>query len=214
MKISYAVTVCNELEEIQKLLNHLIKHIRKEDEIIILWDAENGTRETWKAIMKIGSQFSEYNQGPDIILHEAKFDNHFADWKNLLTSYCTGGIVFQLDADEIPHKELINSLPLLFEMNPDIDMFLVPRINIVKGITKEHLKKWGWTMNEKKWINWSDYQGRIYKNNGKIEWEGKVHEKLEGHKNFTVLPAIEEYCLYHHKDIKKQEKQNLHYETL
>ena len=42
MKISYAITVCNELDEITKLLNFLLKNRRKEDEIVVLFDKKNG----------------------------------------------------------------------------------------------------------------------------------------------------------------------------
>ena len=42
MKISYAITVCNEFVEIQNLINFLLKHKRTEDEIIVLYDFKNG----------------------------------------------------------------------------------------------------------------------------------------------------------------------------
>ena len=45
MKISYAITVCNELEEITKLLNLLLKRRRKTDEIVVLFDKKSGTPE-------------------------------------------------------------------------------------------------------------------------------------------------------------------------
>jgi hypothetical protein len=41
MKISYAVTVCNELEEIKRLIAFLQEHKREQDEIVVLMD--NGT---------------------------------------------------------------------------------------------------------------------------------------------------------------------------
>ena len=45
MKISYAITVCNELDEITKLLNFLQLNIRKEDEIVIQYDESSVTSE-------------------------------------------------------------------------------------------------------------------------------------------------------------------------
>ena len=42
MKISYAITVCNEFEEIQRLIPFLLKHKRFEDEIVVLYDINNG----------------------------------------------------------------------------------------------------------------------------------------------------------------------------
>ena len=135
MKITYAITVCNELEEITNLLNFLIKNKRKEDEIVILFDKKNGTPEVWSILSEL--------KGEDNITYSAStFKNHFADWKNYLTSLCTGDYIFQIDADEIPHDILIESLPELLNKNPDNDVYLVPRVNTVKGLTKEHISKW------------------------------------------------------------------------
>ena len=66
----------------------------------------------------------------------------------------------------------------------------------------------------KEWVNWPDYQWRIWKNKPEIKWKNKVHEVLEGHKKYAPLPAMEDLCLYHHKTIEKQEKQNNFYEKL
>jgi len=207
MKISYAITVCNEFEEIQKLVNFLLLNKREEDEIIILFDYNNGTTE-------ILDFLREKSVGEKIIFYKERFSNHFADWKNKLTEYCSGDYIFQIDADEIPHKLLMINLPIILENNPDHEVYLVPRVNTVEGLTESHIKKWGWQVNDKGWVNYPDYQYRIWKNKPEIKWKNKVHEVLEGHKNFTSLPSQEELSLYHPKTIERQEKQNEYYNTL
>lgn len=205
MKISYAITVCNELEEVKRLVNFLLSHKRKEDEVVILFDEKNGTQIVKDYLTSIAHQAT-------VAVHD--FENHFADWKNLLTSYCTGNYIFQIDADELPSKDLIEMLPELLELNQDVDVFRVPRINTVIGLTDEHIHKWGWNVNANGWVNFPDYQWRIYRNDPSIKWKNKVHEVLEGFKTVTVLPA-EEYCsLYHPKTIDRQERQNNLYDLL
>ena len=41
MKISYAITVCNELVEITNLINFLHPRIKSEDEILIQYDSDS-----------------------------------------------------------------------------------------------------------------------------------------------------------------------------
>jgi len=207
MKISYAVTVCNEFEEIKKLVNFLLLNKREDDEIVILFDYNNGTTEVLDFLR-------EKSVGEKIIFYKERFSNHFADWKNKLTEYCSGDYIFQIDADEIPHKLLMVNLPIILENNPDHKVYLVPRVNTVEGLTESHIKKWGWQVNNKGWVNYPDYQYRIWKNKPEIKWKNKVHEVLEGHKNFTSLPSQEELSLYHPKTIERQEKQNEYYNTL
>ena len=207
MKISYAVTVCNEFEEIEKLVNFLLLNKREDDEIVILFDYNNGTTEVLDFLR-------EKSVGEKIIFYKERFINHFADWKNKLTEYCSGDYIFQIDADEIPHKLLMVNLPIILENNPDHEVYLVPRVNTVEGLTESHIKKWGWQVNNKGWVNYPDYQYRIWKNKPEIKWKNKVHEVLEGHKNFTSLPSQEELSLYHPKTIERQEKQNEYYNTL
>lgn len=205
MKISYAITVCNELEEVKRLVNFLHSNKREEDEIVILLDHSNGKDEVYRYLLTLPS---------DIQLYRDTFKGHFADWKNQLTSYCTGDYIFQIDADELPTEELINQLPHILELNQEVDVFLVPRINTVEGLTQQHIRQWRWNVNEKGWVNFPDYQWRIYRNSPAIKWRNKVHEVIEGHKSSTLLPAEEAYCLQHPKTIDRQERQNNYYDTL
>ena len=207
MKISYAITVCNEFVEIQNLISFLLKHKRTEDEIIVLYDFKNGDKDI-EEYLRAKSVNGEFTWCP------GQFKNHFADWKNYLTALCNGDYIFQIDADEIPDKQLIISLPKIIEGNPDNEVYLVPRVNTVEGLTEEHIKKWGWRVDDKGWINWPDYQWRIWKNKKNIKWVNKVHEKLDGYKTYATLPPMKDLALYHPKNIKRQEKQNAYYDTL
>jgi len=208
MKLSYAITVCNEFVEIQKLVNFIRKNKRQQDEIVVLYDQKNGNEEiaTWLTGQSkyLNVQFW---RGLD-------FEGHFANWKNKLTEYCNGDYIFQIDADEMPHSTLIENLPAILESNPDNEVFLVPRVNTVEGLTEQHIKQWQWNVNDQGWVNYPDYQWRVWKNNPDIRWVNKVHEQLKGHKSYALLPAQEELSLYHPKDIKRQEKQNAYYDTL
>jgi hypothetical protein len=207
MKISYAITVCNELEEVKRLVNFLLSNKRTEDEIVVLADSPKMSQELQDTLRK----YFSLNQ---ILLVESEFEGHFADWKNKLSKICSGDFIFQIDADEIPHKNLIEHLPHMLADSPQADVILVPRINTVEGLTQEHIQKWGWTINEKGWVNFPDYQWRIYRNCPEVRWINKVHEKLEGFKSYAILPAEEYYNLYHPKTIDRQEKQNNYYDTL
>lgn len=208
MKISYAITVCNEYEEVQKLVTFLKENKRVQDEVVILYDQKNGDE-------RVAEWLTKMNIYPNVQFWRGlDFEGHFADWKNKLTSYCTGDYIFQIDADEIPHKYLIDALPEILEGNQDLEVLLVPRVNTVEGLTMEHIKKWGWNVDVEGRVNWPDYQWRIWKNKPEIKWINKVHERLTGFNTYAPLPAQPSMALYHPKDIVRQEKQNSYYETL
>ena len=207
ISISYAITVCTEFVEIQKLVSFLLENKRTEDEIVILYDSKNGNEaiEEYLRAKSVNSEFA---------WHKGEFDHHFANWKNKLKNLCNGDYIFQIDADEIPHKLLIENLPQILSDNPDNEVYLVPRVNTVEGLTQEHIDKWRWNVNEKGWVNWPDHQWRIWKNKPEIEWVNKVHERLNGFKTYSALPPQEELSIYHPKGIERQEKQNAYYDTL
>ena len=208
MAISYAITVCNEFIEIQRLLTFLTQNIRKDDEIVVLLDLTKNTPTT--ELVAYLHKLSSTNQ---ITLVEDNFNNHFADWKNKLTKACTKEFIYQIDADEMIDLEILEFLPQILNDN-DVDAYLVPRINTVEGITQEHIQRWGWRVDNKNRINFPDPQMRIYRNNGKIKWKNKVHEILTGYKTLANLPTDKVFCLLHNKTINKQLKQVKLYQNI
>lgn len=206
MKISYGVTVCDEVIEIQKLIGFLKENKRPQDEIVVLFDKTNGSLEVLSYLRMV--------EGPGCYVHSAEFNNDFSEWKNLLTELCSGEYIFQIDADEVPNRNLISMLPTILKSNPKNEVYLVPRINTVDGLTKDHIEQWGWSVNSIGWVNFPDLQTRIWKKDVRIRWVGKVHERLSNYRTFSDLPADEIYCLYHPKGIERQEKQNSFYQKL
>ena len=205
MIISYAITVCNEHDELKRLLNFLIKKVREGDEIIVQHDEENTTLEVLKVLNKYADR---------VKVIEFPLNGHFANFKNNLTENCKGDWIFQIDADEIPHENLIETLPEIILSNPNMQVIRVPRVNTVHGLTEEYIQKWGWRLNNQGWVNWPDFQFRIWKNHPKIKWVNKVHEVLEGYNVYADLKEDENYALYHPKDIERQINQNNYYESL
>ena len=211
MKISYAIPVCNEHEELKRLLDFLIKNIREEDEIVVQCDQGNTTPEVYEVLKQYKAPVGLIDP---IKVIEFPLNKHFSNFKNNLKENCSGDWIFQIDADEYPDTYLLSALPGILEENSDTEVFLVPRINEVMGITQSHLGEWGWNMSDKGWINYPDYQTRILRNTPKIKWHNKVHEVIKGHQKFTPLPANEEYSLWHPKEITRQEIQNKFYDTI
>jgi glycosyltransferase involved in cell wall biosynthesis len=206
--ISYAVTVCDELEELRRLLPILHKYLGADDEIVIQYDAPR----TPPAVLDFLESLAGEAGAPMIVPFALNDD--FAAFKNNLKAHCRGDYIFQIDADEYPSDILLSRLRGVLHDNPTVDVLLVPRINTVRGLTPEHVRKWGWHVNAQGWVNFPDPQTRIYRNSDAIVWKNRVHERLTGAKVQAELPAAPEFSLMHPKDIARQERQNLYYETL
>ena len=206
MKISYSILTHNETESLLKLIEFIVKHKDEEDEIVILDDYSDNekTKEILDTMCSI---------------HEIKFEQRdllkdYAGQKNHLTRMCSGEYIINIDADELPNKWLIQNIKDILETNPTVDLYWIPRVNTVEGLTQEHINRWGWNVNEQGWVNFPDYQGRIWRNRPNIRWINEVHEVLTGYKEHAYLPQEEDFCFYHPKDIDKQEKQNKLYEKI
>lgn len=199
--ISYAITACNEHVELERLLHQLDNNIRDIDEVVIQLDT-TATKEVEEVCYKY----------PAFTLIQFPLNGDFASFKNNLKNKCNRDYIFQIDADEYLSEELLLSLPEILELNPDIELYFVPRINTVEGLTQEHIQKWKWYVNENGWVNYPDYQTRILKNIDRIKWINKVHERIIGARVPSPLP--EGYDLIHPKTIERQEKQNQFYNTL
>lgn len=210
--ISYAICVHDEPGHyIKALLDQLLKHISPEDEIVVVDDFSTN-EETLKTLSLYEDRIN---------LNQHALNNDFAAHKNYMNSVCSKQYIFNVDCDEVPHDNLLKAIKEILLFNPNTDLFYVPRINIVQGITEKHIKEWGWRMDAKGLINYPDPQPRIYKNSPKLQWTGKVHETISGAEKYSTLPPFDEagtpvpdYCLLHMKDISRQEKQNSYYNTI
>lgn len=204
--ISFGVTTKNEGAYIQDLLDQLVPYCEKTGDEIVVVDDNSSDPFTVNIL-------EGYERSGAIKLINHALNNDFASHKNFLTEQCVGDYIFQVDADETFHPNLLTYLHDIVDNN-DIDLFLIPRVNVVNGLTDDDIKRWGWQVNENGWVMFPDYQHRLFRNHVDIKWEGKVHERIVGHKTMAPLPAEEEWSLYHIKDIERQRKQNDYYSTL
>ena len=202
MKISYGITVHNEAEELNKLLQILKKNIDNEDEIVICVDGDDE---------KVEAILGEYLSENKAIVYKRKLDGNFADHKNSVIEKSTGDYIFHIDADEYPHEILLQQLKQILEINNGVDLIWIPRVNTIEGMEQQHIQKWGWRVTEKGWVNYPDYQSRVFRRDSDIRWERPLHELIRGAKTYAHLPPHEELSLYHPKTIQKQETQNLFY---
>jgi hypothetical protein len=203
VKISYGITVKDELNEIKKLLNQIFALKKVDDEVIVIFDKNNGSKEVKDYLQNL--QVANFN------LHEFAFNDDFSELKNFLISKCSGEYIFNIDADEFlteqQHKNIINTL----EKNKHIEAFLLPRINILEGLTEDYIKENNIILNEKGWLNYPDYQTRIFKKSLNIRWINKIHESLIGAAPMAAFPPKEEFSLLHIKTVERQEKQHQYY---
>ena len=201
MKISYGITVHNEAEELQKLLEVLNKNIDKEDEIVVCVDGDD---EKVEAVL--GEFLSEHNA----IVYKRKLEKDFSAQKNSVIEKSSGDYIFHIDADEYPNEILLQQLKEILKINY-VDLIWIPRVNTIDGMTQEDVQRWGWRVTEKGWVNYPDYQARVFRNSDNIRWTRPLHEYITGCKTYAHLPPQEEFSLYHPKTIEKQTQQNTFY---
>ena len=209
MKISYGITVHNEADELNKLLEILIHNSQEEDEIIICDDYSDEDTQ-----FVIQSWTQQYGHNKLIKVYQRKLDGNFSDQKNSVIENSTGDYVFHIDADEYPHEILLQQLPQILELNDGIDLIWIPRVNTIEGMLQKHIQKWGWRVSDKGWVNYPDYQARVFRRDESIRWTRPLHEYITGCETYSHLPPQEELSLYHHKTIDKQEQQNQLYEKI
>ena len=129
MKISYGITVHNEFEELNKLLQILNNYIDSEDEIVVCIDGDDE---------KVEAVLGEYLSENKAIVYKRKLDGDFAAHKNSVIENSTGDYIFHIDADEYPHETLLQQLKQIIEMNDGIDLIWIPRVNTVELVACSH----------------------------------------------------------------------------
>jgi len=229
--ISYCIPVCNEHDELDSLLTQLNQFVDDSDEIVIQFDQGNTTDEV-KQVVKV----FETACSCELKIIEYALNKDFASFKNNLKKNCTKQYVFQIDADELLGDGLLMHIKLLLSENTDTDLFWLPRINIVKGLTPEYAisQRWNVTNNlqfpiAKEYdyhvVNFPDLQARLMKNKPEICWENAVHEVIKNHKSSARLfnyehdqdidpKATQDWCIIHIKALERQRRQNEFYQTI
>ena len=206
MIISYGITVHKEAEELRRLLDVLYKNIDDNDEIIVCVDGED---DAVRFELDIYSK-KFYDDSRVMKVYQRELKKDFASQKNSVIENSVGDYVFHIDADEYPNEILIKQLKEILTIN-NVDLVWIPRVNTIDGMKEEHIKRWGWKVTEKGWVNYPDYQARVFRNDNSIRWERPLHEVIRGYKTYSHLPPHEELSLYHPKTIERQEEQNMFY---
>lgn len=204
MKLSYLVTTHNEDVSLDKLLSKLTSNLKSNHEIVVLDDYSNNV-ETLNI-------FEKYNSF--INLHKRKLERNYGEHKNYGIDLCEGSYIFQLDGDEYPTKLLLENIDLIIEQNKNSEVMWLPRINIFDGVTEKDAIKWGWNLKYKGYVNFPDYQSRIFAKLPHIRYKRRLHEKVEGFKSHTFIPPQEDYAIVHEKSIEKQIETNLKYNEM
>lgn len=243
IKVSYTILTHNEVDTLSTVLNHIQKHKTMWDEVIIVDDYSDNL-ETIKIL-----SWAEHEL--EFKVFRNKLNGDFAQQKNFAASKCTNEYIFNIDADELMTDFFMEHYKEILHLNSDVEMYRLPRLNTVEGLTLNHIERWRWnithlpTMVEEKkmvqnsdeyhllkaynlilneneglvkfltpLVNFPDWQGRIYKRNENIQWQGKVHERIVGHKKYANFPAERNYSIIHPKPIVKQERQNEMYDKI
>ena len=196
--ISYAITVCNEAEDLERLIKQLLPYIQSGDEIVVQADANHVTDHVKAVVEHYQQLITTYCEHP--------LNLDFAAAKNHLNSLCHGEYIFQLDADELPHPWLLEHLQIILRRLPWIDLFKLPRNN--RFLTPD-----GELLEQR--VAWPDFQGRLYRNKPSIQWKRPLHERIHGHWFYWHLPKQEQYALIHTKikdqDARKWDAWRQHY---
>tara|TARA_B100001093_G_scaffold135533_3_gene128035 strand:- start:10050 stop:10661 length:612 start_codon:yes stop_codon:yes gene_type:complete len=202
--ITYGITVADEFFEFKRLINSLEPYILPNEEIVILADKNKVTKEIEEFCELCGLKVNYFD-----------FQKDFSEFKNTLFDLSTKRYLMQIDADEQIPPSLINALREVAKEG-NFDMLWIPRINVVRGATGEHIKKYNWKIDDMGWEGFPDFQSRFASTKGHIRWQNKVHEVLAGgnDQGKLYLNPIENFCILHVKDIQKQEKQNDLYDTI
>ena len=145
--------MCNESRELYSLVNFLLKVIDEEDNIHVVVDSLHKTDKVDKVIENFKHKISVFERPFDTFYKNSCYHGEVA----------TGDYTFLIDADEMPQEKLIANLKNIIT-ETEAEIFFIPRINIQPGITQSFIDYYKFNINEAGWINWPDYQGRLYKN--------------------------------------------------
>ena len=117
MKLSYAITVCNESKDLYGLISFLLKVKDQEDEINVLLDSLHAT----KPVRDVLKYFQK-----DLVVSERDFDGNFAEHRNYHLTKCTGDYIFIID----PHESVIGTdKKVMLQADPSIAVWHIKSVD-------------------------------------------------------------------------------------
>jgi glycosyltransferase involved in cell wall biosynthesis len=195
IKVSYTILTHNETTSLKKLLESINKHKTMWDEVIIADDYSDNL-ETIKIL-----SWAQDELGFKVFRN--KLNGDFAQQKNFAASHCTNDYIFNIDADEIMPDFFMEHFKEILFLNSEVEMYRLPRINIVDGITLKHIEQWRWQIthlpteiDERKIIPGSDeynllkaYNLILDENDGNVkflkplinapDYQGRIYKKAD-----------------------------------
>lgn len=143
----------------------------------------------------------------NIHLYQRALRKNFAAQRNFIAGKCLGRYIGRIDADETLPRYLIENLEKIVEdlEAGGFDAAMFPRINLLgeeadESFRKEFVAAYDrFELNEKGWLNFPDYQIKLYRNTPSLKFRYIVHEILQGANRIYEFPAEEKYALMHHK---------------
>ena len=139
----------------------------------------------------------------DTNLIHKKWEDNFEIQKNNSLDAANQEWRVLIDADEEFEHLFWNQLPwhILRADYDGVDCISVPRINIVDGLTQDMVEENGWQLSHFNWVNYPDYQQRVYKRNCK--YSGRTHERIVGS---TKSSALVGQHIVHRKSYARQQR--------
>jgi hypothetical protein len=201
LKITYSIQVCNESRELFSLISFLLKTIGDFDNIHVVVDTLHVTDKVKKVLNHFGNI---------ITVFERPFDNFYTNGDFHLQN-ATGDYIFGIDADEMPTEALVKNAKKIIQQS-NSDLIFVPRMNIHPGITQDFINQSNgfFKLNEVEFVNWPDYQGKIFKKCDYIRFSNTTHCVAQGAKNTVHLQPNPKLGIWHIKSIEKQESRWSH----
>jgi glycosyltransferase involved in cell wall biosynthesis len=143
----------------------------------------------------------------NIHLYRRALRKNFAAQRNFVAEKCLGRYIGRIDADETLPRFFIENLKKIVEdlEAGDFDAAAFPRINLLgeeagESFIKEFTAAYGrFELNDKGWLNFPDFQIKLYRNAPHLKFRYIVHEILLGINKLYRFPAEEKYALIHHK---------------
>lgn len=217
-------------EEIYGLLDQIAQFSDSRIKVHVVFDNPkvfDAEKEHYDPVVANVMEYS--NRGIDLSVAFFSLDGDFSQFRNAIHSQILrGSWVLHLDSDERVHPEFFESiLAMLNRMEADpetygtTDLVWFARENKVSGITKDYVNSLGWKLDSKGRVNYPDLQGRLYRLTDSISWVGKVHERIQGFRDYSVLHDVQsdgeltnKFTILHHKTMERQLKQNSLYDSM